>query len=324
MVQLKLPCYRGAPVRTLETLAAALELSRPQLDALASNASRMYSYCPQKKKDGTPRDTWDAYAQLKQVHELLNRRFLSQVQYPRYLQGGIRDRAQPRDYVRHVGFHAGAQCVVALDIADFFPSITDGHVFDIWRRFFRFEEVVATVLTRLTTKDLMLPQGAKTSSYLANLVFWEGESSLVNRFESMGWTYSRLTDDICISKRAHPKHGEETFICRMAIGFVHAHKFSVKRRKLEVHRRNRKIELNSLSANDKPGLPKDERGRIRSQVQKLKYLIRNNEPVELKFVRSTVGKLAKLKRFHPADAERLAKTLPCQPASLEQFVKNRA
>lgn len=52
-------------------------------------------------------------------------------------------------------------------------------VFDIWHRFFRFPPPVATQLTKLTTKDGLVPQGAKTSALLSNLVFLDEERRLV-------------------------------------------------------------------------------------------------------------------------------------------------
>lgn len=306
------PCYRRGPVRSIATLAEALDVTEAQLDKLIGNASSMYRrpQRPKLKKDGSLRDTWNAHPQLKQLQELLNRRFLSQVEFPQYLQGGIRDRIAPRDYVRHVGFHAGAACAIALDIADFFPSITETQVFNVWRHFFRFPDDVAWALTKLTTKDGQLPQGAKTSNYLANLVLWQDEHSLVSKLESLGWAYSRLTDDVTVSKRTLPRAGEETRICAMVIGFIQAHGFIVKRTKLHIHRQSRRMELNSLVANVRPALPKAERNRIRGQVKRLAQQLEQQNLVELAVMRSTLGKLAKLKRFHESEAATLRAALP--------------
>jgi hypothetical protein len=306
----KQPCYRRGPIRSLDILADALDVTLAQLDRLAENANSLYSYCPQLKKDGKVRDTWDANPQLKHLHELLNRRFLCQVKFPLYLQGGIRDIISPRDYVHHVQFHAGSKCAIALDIEDFFPSVTESQVLDIWHNFFRFSNEVAVILTKLTTKDGCLPQGAKTSNYLANLVFWRNEHSLEEKLKSIGWVYSRLTDDITISKRSRPTLMEESQVCGLAIGFIHSYGFKVKRSKLFVHRQGKQIILNSLLANVRAALPKSERNRIRAQVNKLAQSIRSKTLNDAQFARSTLGKLGKLKRFHPKEAEALRKNLP--------------
>ncbi len=166
------------------------------------------------------------------------------------------------------------------------------------------------MLSKLTTKDGALVQGAKTSNYLANLVFWRNEHQLVSKLESIGWTYSRLTDDVTISKKSQPSSGEETRVCAMAINFIQRYGFTVKRTKLAIHRLNRRMLLNGLVANARPTLPKSERNRIRAQVRTLVQTDDDQVQVELWFVRSTLGKLAKLKRFHPNEAAALEATVP--------------
>jgi len=122
----------------------------------------MYTFVPQKKKDGSPRETWNAHRQLKQVHERIKNRFLRTVIFPLYLQGGILDLSNPRDYVRNAGIHAGQAWIVNEDITDFFPSTSAEQVLDIWKGLFRFPHEVALTLTRLTSRRGVLPQGAKS------------------------------------------------------------------------------------------------------------------------------------------------------------------
>lgn len=277
-----------------------LELTVPQLGRLAASANRMYRFVPnQFKKDGTIRETWDAQPQLKSVHEILKTRLLQRVQFPLYLQGSIRDKENPRDYVRNAAFHTQKKCVVTLDIADFFPSITDEQVKDIWLNFFRFNNSVVDILTKLTIKDDYLPQGAKTSSYLANLVFWRSEHELVNHLDRLGWTYSRLVDDVTISIAREPSKAELTKVNKTIIGYLQRHGYNIKRSKHEIFHRNRPMRVNNLIVNDRPALPKDQRHKIRAQVHSLNQQLSAGEVPDLKFTRSTRGKTIMLRRFHP-------------------------
>lgn len=310
MNRLKKLCYNRAPIRSLSTLAEVLEVTELQLERLITEADSMYWSRPQKKKDGSLRQTWDAYSQLKRVHEFINRRILTKVQYPAYLQGGIKDFSSPRDYVRHVAFHTGSSRVVALDIADFFPSITQKQVYDIWRCFFRFSPEVASALTGLTTLNGFLPQGAKPSSYLANLVFWREEHNLVAKLEAVGWRYSRLIDDITISKIEACKSTEESKMLGMVINFVQSHGFRLKRKKLDFLKAHRQIRLNGLIANVKVSLPKSERSDIRKLTWVIAQQLKKHEFVETHEFNSAQGKLGKLKRFHPAEATLLKTCLP--------------
>jgi len=306
----KKPSYNHGPVRSLTTLAEILDLTEAQLSKLAANANRMYWFRPQKKKDGSLRETWDAFPQLKNVHALINQRFLRQVNYPLYLQGGIRDQQNPRDYVRNVRMHAGSACAITLDITDFFPSIGRHQVLSIWRDFFRFSDDVAKTLTALTTKDGVLPQGARTSSYLANLVFWDIEHELVDYFQRQGWTYSRLTDDITISKKTTPVGDETTRICSLAVSFIQRHSYTLKREKQKILRGNQRMKINGLIANRHAALPKSERNRIRAQINTLACKLADGEDIDLHFIRSTLGKLDKLRRLHPWEAKQLETRLP--------------
>lgn len=283
-----------------------LEHTVPQLGRLAASANRMYRFVPnQFKKNGNVRETWDAQPQLKGVHEILKTRVLQRVQFPIYLQGSIRDKEHPRDYVRNAAFHIQKKCVVTLDIADFFPSVTDEQIKDIWLNFFRFNNSVVDTLTALTIKDGYLPQGAKTSSYLANLVFWRNEHELVNHLSRLGWTYSRLVDDVTLSIAREPSKAELTKANTTVIGYLQRHGYSIKRSKHEIFFRNRPMRVNNLIVNDRPALPKNQRHEIRAQVHLLNQQHLAGEVPNLKFVRSTKGKTIMLRRFHPQNHNRI-------------------
>jgi hypothetical protein len=292
------PCYKQAPIKDKQTLAQTLGLTVPQLEKLAANASKMYRANPQRKKDGSLRMTWDAHSQLKDLQGRINTCFFHQVRFPLYLQGSIRDRSYPRDYVSNARIHAGAHIAVTFDIADFFPSTHRAHVHHIWERFFRFHHEVAEILTNLTTKDGVLPQGARTSSYLANLVFWEREYQLMAYLQKKGWRYSRLMDDITVSKLAPASSSELTDINRKTIGLLQVYDYKLKRPKHKVMPRTQPILVNNLVVNAHAALPKKERQHIRAQQhQTIKGITNPGENTPS--LASTRGKLAKLRRLHP-------------------------
>ena len=76
-----------------------------------------------------------------------------------------------RDPMTHAMAHVGRRFVVRLDIKDFFPSIGLGAVESVFRPF-GYKPDVVNLLSRLTLLNGKLPQGAPTSPYLANLVFF--------------------------------------------------------------------------------------------------------------------------------------------------------
>ncbi|MBJ9675502.1 reverse transcriptase family protein [Burkholderia gladioli] len=310
------PFYKNAPIKSVGALAQTLQLTERQLLQLARNASRMYRKVPIPKKDGTTRYTWDAQKQLKEVHGLINSRIFHRTTFPLFLQGGIRDQLYPRDYVRNADIHVDATTLVTLDIADFFPSTSDSTVMDIWSTFFRFPPVVAKLLTMLTTKDGFLPQGARTSSYLANLAFFRDEHDLVARLQKQGWRYSRLVDDITISSQRRVNDDEVASVNRTLFAFVNRHGYSVKRPKHDIQRRNARMSVNSLVVNKKVSLPKSQRRSIASLLHRTNAAISIGEGHAIP-VNKVRGQIAMLKRMHPELGEKMLTRLKKSISTVE-------
>lgn len=300
------PCYSYAPIRDLDTLAEVLELTPAQLDRLVRNADRMYRPVPQRKKDGSLRMTWDAFRQLKAVHKLINVRILTKVSYPLYLQGGIRDRENPRDYARNAAIHAGQACILNEDIANFFPSTTAEQVREIWERVFRFSPTVADCLTSLTTRRGELPQGARTSSYLANLVFWKSEHDLVRHFAENGIRYSRLVDDMTVSSSRALSAAEKRAITSTLYTFIRRHGYSPKYCKHTIFNRGERMLVNNLVTNRRPALPHEERSAIRALVHRSVLQMEADGPQAFAgSMPKVLGKIGKLKRFHRQEGSQL-------------------
>ena len=189
------PSYRAQPIGSLKTLALTLGMSESALIALAGSASRRYTTFEIPKKDGRSRQVCEPTHELKVAQKRINREIFGHVEYPAYLFGGLPE----RDYVRNARMHASAASLIALDVKDFYNNIRADQVQKIFKIFCRFPEPVARILTQLTTKDSSVPQGACTSSHLANLVFFDTEHRLVREFHQHGLRYSRLLDDITVS-----------------------------------------------------------------------------------------------------------------------------
>ena len=232
---------------------------------------------------------------------------MAQVSYPLYLQGGIRDRENPRDYARNAGIHAGSACVINEDISDFFPSTTAAQVRAIWLHVFRFSQEVAECLTSLTTLHGEMPQGAKTSNHLANLVFWRDEHEFVRHLAVRGLTYSRLTDDITVSSRDALSRELKSEIVSKIYAFIKRNGYRPNYRKHAIFDHNERMLVNNLVVNERPALKREERSAVRSLVHKAVRMVTiGGEPVEPLSLNHVSGKVGKVKRFHPRTGQLLA------------------
>lgn len=300
--------FSDRPIGSLDTLAKILQLPTVELERITAAANSLYRIGKrERKKDGTIRLCFDALVPLKSVQARIQCLILNKVEYPRYLQGSIKDPLFPRGQASNARLHVDKKTLTTLDIKQFFPSVRRPVVFDIWQRFFRFPPVVAECLTRLTTKDGSLPQGAKTSALLANLVFWEEEAFLVTDLRKHGITYSRLTDDISCSSNA-PLSSRELTYCIAAIRNMCQRKgLRLKPQKQTIARAGTRMITTKLVVNAKTSLPPEQRSAIRASVAAIMSTPlheRNTKPYARQY-RSAAGQVSYLKQHHPGEAAQL-------------------
>lgn len=298
------PRYKHARIGTIDALAGALQVHRRVLLKIAADADNLYRVAKEiEKDDGTIRRTYDALKPLKRVQARIKKEILDHVEFPAYLTGSLKG----RDYKTNAALHCGAKIVISEDISGFFPSTTSSHVFDIWRKFFRFSEEVAACLTALTTKDGELPQGASTSAHLANLVFWRTEPRLQASFAARGIVYSRYVDDMGVSSKTYIPAEEKTRIISGLYGMLYQYGYRPKRRKHELTTAKDRMTMTKLGVNEKPSLSRQERSNIRAAVHGIGQSVAfgNGDPMLPAMYRKVKGRVSKLGRFHSGKAAKL-------------------
>ncbi|AZY50726.1 hypothetical protein C0J09_17425 [Bordetella avium] len=192
--------FASRPIASRAALAKALSLDELVLTELEKNADAFYIFFERPKKSGEGMRTITApKPALMQVQRRINSRIFSSCKFPRYLHGSIKDADSPRDFLTNASEHRAAEHVITLDIKNFYPSIGREEVFKIFKYLLKFPDEVANSLTALVTLDGAVPQGAPTSSFIANMVFYDREPKLVEEFIRSGVRYTRLLDDITLS-----------------------------------------------------------------------------------------------------------------------------
>lgn len=95
-------------------------------------------------------------------------------------------------------FHLNKECVINVDIENFFPSITFDQVFRIFF-YYGYTKEVSYILTSLCVYKNSLPQGSPASPCLANIVCLKLDKRLSELSKSFKSSYTRYADDITIS-----------------------------------------------------------------------------------------------------------------------------
>ncbi|ABE58557.1 reverse transcriptase family protein [Chromohalobacter israelensis] len=231
--------YPHHPINSLKALNRALGIDEDEIFHALSNIS--YKEVPIKKKDGAIRVTYDATSALKVVQKKVTSNIFHRVNFPHYIHGCIRDTKTPRNIYTNAYPHAGCKQVILCDIKDFFPSIKAKTVFFIFRHCLGFSPNVSQRLTDLCTYNGTLPQGASTSSYIANLAFWDVEPLLVKKLESLGLTYTRFADDITISAKKSISKSLKTQVLHEVRRTIRKRGCSLKKNKTIVLKRSQVI-----------------------------------------------------------------------------------
>lgn len=305
-------------ISKMSSLAAVLCCTEDELSDIAKQVPQLHKAgAVQWKKDGTPRFTHDAQPALKSIHEKIKNRLLKKVRFPRYLLGGIADPDYPRTPEAHARVHASSKIVISEDIKDFYPSTSRDLVFRVWKYLFQFSPQIAELLTQLTTFEGSLPQGWKTSGYLANLAFWECEPELVEWLEAQGCAYSRFADDVDVSSMNKLDDSAKTAIISKLYRMLKASGYSPKRTKHKIMTSGHQMEVTGINVNRKRlTLPKSYRKAVRAKIFQLeqKSAQERNTREYCKDWRSAIGQANHVRRFHQQTGEQLLQRLaPIKP-----------
>jgi RNA-directed DNA polymerase len=136
------------------------------------------------------------FGALDTLSKLLRSFMVANTNYraPSHVYGFVKGRSTLQNAFQHLN----RDCVLRIDIAHFFPSISalqierallkDGYSID-----------AAAFVSELTTIRGSLPIGLSTSPHLSNLVIEDTDAQLVIYSESEGLTFTRYVDDLIFS-----------------------------------------------------------------------------------------------------------------------------
>ena len=235
---------------------------------------------------------------LKTVQRRINRHLLGKLDFPCYLCGGVRGRT----VLDNVLMHFGAKRLVAIDIKSFFPSITNIHIYDVWRKLLGCSDEISGLLTRLTTVERHLPQGAPTSTLLANLVLHMSDGEIRHACTRKGITYTSWVDDLAFSGM------DSCEILEIVIPTLNRAGFSISRRKIRIMGPGDRKTLTGVLMGKFPSLLKDRLSQLRSGIHKIRT--RQVPPSQLeKYVNSLKGRIVHVGSIVPLKAEKLRREL---------------
>ncbi|WP_404396660.1 reverse transcriptase family protein [Idiomarina loihiensis] len=309
------PYYKNKPIGSIESLAETLRINKRLLVGLSRKIEDSYHPFDVKTNSGKIRRVYEPKNKLKIIQKRINREIFESVKFPSYLKGAIRDTDDPRDYIINAKEHGRSETLISLDITSFYESITEDKVTDILKYLLKFPSDVSELLTRLTVLDGKVPQGACTSSYIANLVFFNSEYKLVSRFRRKGIRYTRLLDDITLSSEKDLSTEEVESAIEGVVGLFSKYGLKNNSSKLRVEKRNFRNHNYRVTGlwvgNKNPALSKKERAYIRQLVFETEKLFKKDRTSSEyhKLWNMTSGKVAKMARLQHSQSKDYRKRL---------------
>ncbi|MFF4198250.1 reverse transcriptase family protein [Nonomuraea sp. NPDC001831] len=185
--------HAGTSVEVLEWLSSALPVG----------AGRLYAQRPFRKKHGGIREVFKPEPPFDAISKNLHRSFTDVLSYeaPDHVHGFVRGRST----VSNASHHLAKECVLRIDLEDFFPSISAAMIGTALQAQ-GYQEKAAELAVSLVTIGGKLPIGLSTSPFLSNLVFLTTDRSLVEYAQAESLSFTRYVDDLTFSGEVADRH----------------------------------------------------------------------------------------------------------------------
>lgn len=182
------------PLVRKDILPFMLGISNGLIESMEKFQDRNYRIYRVKKASGGYRTIEAPRSYLKMIQRWIYENILSNIKLPGYITGFVIG----KNIFDNAAFHLESKNLMVIDIEDFFPSVSERSVFEIFRKL-DYPVKVANRLAKICTLKRRLPQGAPTSPMLANMAFMPIDNKLMELAEAWECVYSRYADDIAFS-----------------------------------------------------------------------------------------------------------------------------
>jgi hypothetical protein len=237
--------------------------------------------------------------ELKGIQRKIATKLLGGPNVPDFLHGSVKGRTTKTN----MAAHQAAQVLVKMDIKSYFVNVTEDLVFRVWYRELKCSKEVAKLLTRLTTFNGHLPQGAPTSSALANIYLSSAFGPLLGQSRELGVTPGAYVDDIQFSGPNARLMMEPTRRRLARDGFT----FPNKKREV-MGRYKPKIVAGIRAGKDGPRAPRKKLSDLRAGFHKLELgLVADDEKPA--YIRRLAARVSHINQICPKDAAKYQELL---------------
>lgn len=252
---------KGLPIiYDQEHLALLLGYDYAYLIAISNDQTIFYMPYEIPKKNGGARLILEPYPDLKAIQTWILENILAPVSKEMVSQQA-KAFVPGKNLRENARFHRNQNIVVALDIHNFFGSVKENLVFNVFT-LMGYNMPVAVMLTKLCTLHNSLPQGAPTSPMLSNMVFFALDKKIFHYCRLRNIRYTRYADDMTFSGEYIVVEKLIKYI-RMLVGSRH---FKLNDNKTKVMRRGSRQVVTGVVVNKVLQVSKQYRDKVRQEI----------------------------------------------------------
>jgi len=290
------------PIVSSRHLASILGIPLDRLRTIAASSPSHYTtFSKIDLKKQKARTFHNPSDELKGIQRRIAGSVLEKIPLETITHGGVRGRSP----TTNAALHLAKPCVVTVDVRDFFPSIRHYMVYRMFRHELGYGREVCKLLTRLTTLGSELPQGAPSSTAIANLLLRfavDMPISLAAGHHDLRVT--RFIDDFAISG------ADPTILINDIAKSLSSRRLRIwrKKKKLRVMPNSTPQEVTGLNVNSSrgPSVPRYKRDAIRAAIHKLRAIDKTKRAAA---VRSINGRISHVRQTNLGSAKRLDHSL---------------
>jgi len=253
----------GLPViQSLDDFSAITHISKYTIYQLSFHSDKYYKTYTIPKKTGGKRTICQPSRKLKGLQSWILVTILNKIQVSTSCKGFRKGSSTLENAIPHIG----ANTVLNFDLKDFFPTVTDRQVFNIFKTI-GYNNLISTIFMNICTFEGKLPQGSPCSPYLANLSAWTLDLRIQGYVGKRGISYTRYADDLSFSGLNPSKVLK---IIPMIKTIIVDEKFSVNHKKTRVASSARVKTVTGLVVNeDCVGIGKKKYKELRAKIHHL-------------------------------------------------------
>ena len=242
-----------------------LGLSNKYLGFMRVTKNTRYRRYKLPKPGGGSRVVYEADEPLRTVQYLILQKELNKIELPDYLYAFEKGR-NAREMAE---MHVQKSFVLSYDLKDFFGSIKQRLIKEIFCRYFPEEKAV--LLSELVCFHNFVPQGTVTAPKVANIVVASTFGpELVEYFKTLNATFTVYADDLTVSFTRLLSPTEVKDITKMIVDTLYKYRLRLNHGKTKVMPFMTRQYVLGATVNVKVNLPRERRDRLKAAVHGLR------------------------------------------------------